>query len=45
MVGHTGDLQAAIKACEAVDVALLEVTEAINNIGGSMIICADHGNC
>ena len=45
MVGHTGDLQAAVKACEAVDVALLEVTEAINNIGGSMIICADHGNC
>ena len=45
MVGHTGDLQAAIKACEAVDDALFEVTEAINNIGGSMIICADHGNC
>ena len=45
MVGHTGDLQAAIKACEAVDNALFEITEAINNIGGSMIICADHGNC
>jgi 2,3-bisphosphoglycerate-independent phosphoglycerate mutase len=45
MVGHTGDLQAAIKACESVDTALIEVTRAIHEIDGSMIICADHGNC
>lgn len=45
MVGHTGDLKAAIKACESVDKALIEVTQAISEINGSMIICADHGNC
>ena len=45
MVGHTGDLQAAIKACESVDSALIEITQAIHEIDGSMIICADHGNC
>lgn len=45
MVGHTGDLKAAIKACESVDKAMIEITDAVNNIDGSMIICADHGNC
>lgn len=45
MVGHTGDLQAAIKACEAVDHGLGRVVEALNEVGGAMIITADHGNC
>jgi 2,3-bisphosphoglycerate-independent phosphoglycerate mutase len=45
MVGHTGDLQAAIKACESVDIALVEVTKAITSTGGAMLICSDHGNC
>ncbi|MEP3056122.1 2,3-bisphosphoglycerate-independent phosphoglycerate mutase [Ascidiaceihabitans sp.] len=45
MVGHTGDLQAAIKACEAVDEGLGRVMKALKTVGGAMIICADHGNC
>ncbi|MCL4105091.1 UNVERIFIED_CONTAM: hypothetical protein GTU68_018798 [Idotea baltica] len=45
MVGHTGDLGAAIKACEAVDKGLSEVLEAVTAVGGAMIVTADHGNC
>lgn len=45
MVGHTGDLQAAIKACEAVDRGLAQVVAALNTVGGAMIVTADHGNC
>ncbi|WP_282152056.1 2,3-bisphosphoglycerate-independent phosphoglycerate mutase [Ruegeria atlantica] len=45
MVGHTGDLQAAIKACEAVDQGLSQVVAALNKVGGAMIVTADHGNC
>ena len=45
MVGHTGDLNAAIKAGEAVDQGLGRVLEALNNVGGAMIVTADHGNC
>jgi len=45
MVGHTGDLHAAMKACEAVDQGLGRVIEALNEVGGAMIITADHGNC
>ncbi len=44
MVGHTGDLQAAIKAAEAVDVALGRLREAIEAVGGEMLVTADHGN-
>lgn len=45
MVGHTGDLQAAIKACEAVDQGLAKVVTALEKAGGAMIVTADHGNC
>ncbi|SLN28581.1 2,3-bisphosphoglycerate-independent phosphoglycerate mutase [Pseudoruegeria aquimaris] len=45
MVGHTGDLAAAIKACEAVDAGLGRVVAAIEAAGGAMIVTADHGNC
>ncbi|SNR32991.1 2,3-bisphosphoglycerate-independent phosphoglycerate mutase [Puniceibacterium sediminis] len=45
MVGHTGDLKAAIKACEAVDKGLGRVIEAVKAAGGAMIVTADHGNC
>jgi len=45
MVGHTGDLGAAIKACEAVDQGLGAVLAALNAAGGAMIVTADHGNC
>ena len=45
MVGHTGDLDAAIKACEAVDDGLGKVLTALEKAGGAMIVTADHGNC
>ncbi|MGJ8622704.1 MAG: 2,3-bisphosphoglycerate-independent phosphoglycerate mutase [Yoonia sp.] len=45
MVGHTGDLGAAIKACEAVDAGLGRVLAALRDAGGAMIVTADHGNC
>jgi 2,3-bisphosphoglycerate-independent phosphoglycerate mutase len=45
MVGHTGDLDAAIKACEAVDAGLGRVLAAVDKAGGAMIVTADHGNC
>ncbi|WP_380058746.1 2,3-bisphosphoglycerate-independent phosphoglycerate mutase [Falsihalocynthiibacter sp. SS001] len=45
MVGHTGDLDAAIKACEAVDAGLGRVLQALEAAGGAMIVTADHGNC
>ena len=45
MVGHTGDLQAAIRACEAVDRGLARALEALEAAGGAMIVTADHGNC
>ncbi len=45
MVGHTGDLDAAIQACEAVDQGLGRALEALEEVGGAMIVTADHGNC
>ncbi|SHI78608.1 2,3-bisphosphoglycerate-independent phosphoglycerate mutase [Wenxinia saemankumensis] len=45
MVGHTGDLDAAIAACEAVDKGLAAALEALEGTGGAMVMIADHGNC
>jgi 2,3-bisphosphoglycerate-independent phosphoglycerate mutase len=45
MVGHTGVYEAAVKACEAVDNALQQVTDAVLEVGGHCLITADHGNC
>ncbi len=45
MVGHTGDLTAAIVACEAVDKGLARVLDALKAAGGAMVLTADHGNC
>ncbi len=45
MVGHTGDLPAAIKAVEAVDRGLGQALKALDKAGGAMIVTADHGNC
>lgn len=45
MVGHTGDLAAAMAACEAVDRGLGRVLAALKAAGGAMIVTADHGNC
>ncbi len=44
MVGHTGDLGAAIKAVEAVDRCLGRLAEAVGRAGGALLITADHGN-
>ena len=45
MVGHTGVMSAAIKACEAVDVCVKEVVETALENQYTTIIIADHGNC
>ncbi|MEL7171790.1 MAG: 2,3-bisphosphoglycerate-independent phosphoglycerate mutase, partial [Pseudomonadota bacterium] len=45
MVGHTGSLEAAIAACEAVDRGLGKAVDALEEVGGAMIVTADHGNC
>ena len=45
MVGHTGDLEAAIRAVETVDSAVGQIADAVLAAGGSMIVTADHGNC
>lgn len=44
MVGHTGNMAATIKACEAVDAALTKVLAQVRQSGGTAIITADHGN-
>src|SRR5690606_14344826 len=45
MVGHTGDMQAAIKAGEAVDQCVKEVVDTALEQNYTTIIIADHGNC
>lgn len=45
MVGHTGVMEAAIKACEAVDSCVKDVVEAALENGYTTLIIADHGNC
>lgn len=45
MVGHTGNLEAAVKACATVDNCVGRIIEATTKRGGSLIITADHGNC
>lgn len=44
MVGHTGDLDAAIRACEVVDACLGRVLAAVEAAGGAALVTADHGN-
>ena len=45
MVGHTGSLPAAMRACEAVDRGLGAMLAALDAAGGAAVIIADHGNC
>jgi 2,3-bisphosphoglycerate-independent phosphoglycerate mutase len=45
MVGHTGVIEAAVKAVETVDECLGRVVEAVHAAGGACIVTADHGNC
>jgi 2,3-bisphosphoglycerate-independent phosphoglycerate mutase len=44
MVGHTGVLEAAVKAVETLDAAIGRVVEATRKAGGEVLITADHGN-
>lgn len=44
MVGHTGIMEAAIKAVETVDTCIGRVVDALVEKGGQMFLCADHGN-
>ena len=44
MVGHTGKLEAAIQAVEAVDACLTAVVAAVDATGGELMVTADHGN-
>ena len=45
MVGHTGDLEAAVAAVETVDACVGELVAAIEATQGQMLLTADHGNC
>ena len=45
MVGHTGKFDAAVKAVEALDDCIGQVTDAIKEVNGHCLITADHGNC
>ncbi|NCT56238.1 MAG: 2,3-bisphosphoglycerate-independent phosphoglycerate mutase [Legionella sp.] len=44
MVGHTGNFNAAVQAIEALDCAMQRIGEAIKQVGGQLLITADHGN-
>jgi 2,3-bisphosphoglycerate-independent phosphoglycerate mutase len=44
MVGHTGDFNAAVKACEAVDTSIGRVLTALEKTHSECLITADHGN-
>ena len=45
MVGHTGNLEAAVKAVETLDECIGRVVAAARAAGGEVLITADHGNC
>ena len=45
MVGHTGVYEAAKKAVEDMDICLTKIYNKIEELGGTLIIIADHGNC
>ena len=44
MVGHTGVMDAAVKAVETLDACLTRVVASLEKVGGEMLITADHGN-
>ncbi len=45
MVGHTGVVEAGIHACEAIDLGVRLLVERCLELGGKLLITADHGNC
>ena len=44
MVGHTGFIDAAVKACETIDKCIKKIIDQVRSFGGSVIVTADHGN-
>ena len=44
MVGHTADMEATIVAMEAIDLSLFRIAKKVKELGGALIIVADHGN-
>ena len=45
MVGHTGNLRAAIRAVETIDKSVGKIKNALDKTNGVMLLTADHGNC
>jgi len=45
MVGHTGIVEAGVKAVEKIDACVRRITEKVLSLGGKLLITADHGNC
>ena len=45
MVGHTGSVEAAMKACETIDAGVKAISEKVLELDGQLLITADHGNC
>jgi 2,3-bisphosphoglycerate-independent phosphoglycerate mutase len=45
MVGHTGIMEAAVKACETIDKCLEKIVTKVQSVGGMVVITSDHGNC
>ncbi len=45
MVGHTGVMEAAVRACETIDKCLESIVTKAQSLGGTVMITADHGNC
>lgn len=45
MIGHTGNMEATVKAIKVVDQCLGQVVKTVQNAGGVTIVTADHGNC
>ena len=44
MVGHTADMEATIKALEAIDVSLAQIYAKVKELNGALVVVADHGN-
>jgi 2,3-bisphosphoglycerate-independent phosphoglycerate mutase len=45
MVGHTGVVEAGVKAVETIDACVARLVPAVLSLGGKLLITADHGNC
>ena len=44
MVGHTGDLEACVRACALVDSCVKQLLDTVESLGGRWLLTSDHGN-